>query len=198
MQNFELKEIFDNIIVPESERILNENPGLLLVDNAFDLFSFEYDVLHEYYSKKYMHPNSDGLDIHKEISTIIIALLKIKIIKTTSKDYYGTNEIKHAFNETLAFRVGCGILKTIIVCDYADDKKLSYEEKEFSINEIENGGLLLPKTTYQKYEQNTITEFYYTSREGSFNFLGIADKFFWIGYFNKRLVKEKYTQKNNS
>lgn len=194
MQNSELKEIFNNIIIPEAKQILTENYGLLFIDNAFELFLFEYRALHEYYLKKYMNPNSKGLDSHKEISTILISLLKVKPLKTVHSDYYATNSARHAFNETLAFRVGCDILKTIIKCDYEQNKELSDEERVFCINEIENSGLVLPKTTYQNYAQNSITEFYYTSREGSYNFLGLSDKFFWIEYFNKRKIKAKYLE----
>jgi len=192
MTDSELREIYNSIILPEAESILNENSGLLLVNNAFELLSFEYAALHDYYSKKYMHPNSDGLDTHKEISTILISLLKVKILKTISSDYYGENSSKHAFNETLAFRTGCGILNSIIKCDYEENKELSKEEINYSLKELDDKGLRLPKTTYQKYDQNTITEFYYTSREGSYNFLALADKFFWIEYFNKKIIKDGY------
>ena len=191
MQSSELRDIYDNIIVKEAENILNKNSGLYLVKNAFELFASEYDILHQYYSKKYMHPNSDGLDTHKEISTILISLLKVKILKTLDSAYYESTSHKHAFNEALAFRVGCGILKTAIVGDYQSNDNLSDEEKKFSIMEIENQ-LSLPHTAYQTYHLNVITEFYYTSREGSYNFLGLSDKWFWIEYFNKRLIKEKY------
>ena len=195
MQNSELKDIFDNIIMPEAEMILRKNSGLLLVSNAFELFSSEYEALHSYYLKKYMHHDSDGLDTHKEIATIIIALLKVKIIKTIDGCYYESSGHKHAFNETLAFLVGCGILQSAIVCDYDANEEMSAEEKDFSQREIKKI-LLVPKTSYQNYQLNVITEFYYTSREGSYNFLGLADKFFWIEYFNKRKIKEKYTETN--
>lgn len=195
MQNSELKEIFDKIILPEAQRILNEHSGLFLITEAYELFSFEYCALHKYYSQKYMHPNSNGLDTHKEISTIIIALLKTKIIKTVDPSYYESVMFsKHAFNEELAFCVGCHIIKSVMSCDYqSEDNDLSEDERNFSCNEIKRN-LLLPKTTYQDYKTNVITEFYYTSREGSFNFLGLADKFFWIEYFNKRKIKEKYNK----
>lgn len=75
-----LKEIFDCTIVPEVNEILDNNYGLFFVNNAFDLFYNEYITLHDYYSKKYMNKNSDGLDTHKEIATIVIALLKATII----------------------------------------------------------------------------------------------------------------------
>lgn len=191
MLNSELKDIFDNIVLKEAEDILIKNSGLFLVPNAFELFCSEYEILHKYYSKKYMHPNSKGLDTHKEISTIVIALLKVKILKTLDKTYYETSDHKYAFNERLAFYVGCGILKSAIICDYKQNNKLSPEEIDYSCKTIQEV-LLLPNTSYQNYKSNVITEFYYTSREGSYNFLGLADKFFWIEYFNKRITKQKY------
>lgn len=200
MQNSELREIFDKIVLVDATEILDKNPGLFLVNNAFELFLKEYNVLHNYFLNKYMSINSKGLDTHKEIATIIISLLKVKIIKTLDSAYYETPSIKYAFNEELAFRVGCDILKSAIVCDYEDNKKLSKEEVTFSVNEITKK-LLLPKTSYQSYMDNVITEFYYTSREGNFNFLATADKFFWIEYFNKRKIKENFKlqlRKNSS
>ena len=196
MKLSELNEIFEKIILPEAEGLLNQYSGLYLIENAFEVFSSEYSILHEYYLKKYMNPNSQGLDTHKEISTIVIALLKVKILKTLNEDYYKADNSKYAFNERLAFKVSCGILTTIISCDYEDDETLSPEEKTFSIKEFDNKGLLFPPTTYQEYVQNTITEFYYTSREGNYNFLGLADKIFWIEYFNKELIKGKYMDAN--
>lgn len=191
MKNSELKEIFNEIILVNATQIIDKNPGLFLVNNAFELFAQEYDVLHEYFSKKFMNIHSEGLDIHKEIATVIIALLKVKIIKTLDSAYYETPSVKYAFNEELAFRTGCDVLKTAIVCDYEENKKISSEEIAFSINKI-NSKFLLPKTSYQTYMDNVITEFYYTSREGNFNFLATADKFFWIEYFNKRQIKEQF------
>ncbi len=191
MKNSELKDIFDNIIIKEAEDILTKNSGLFLIPNAFELLCSEYEILHKYYSKKYMHPNSKGLDTHKEISTIVIALLKVKILKTVDSTYYETSDHKYAFNERLAFCVGCDILKSAIICDYIENDKLSSEEISYSCNAIQEE-LLLPKTSYQDYKSNVITEFYYTSREGSYNFLGLADKFFWIEYFNRRITKQKY------
>ena len=191
MQSSELKEIYNDIIVIEAERILNENMGLLLIPNAFELLWAEYIALHDYYAKKYMHPNSKGLDTHKEISTVVIALLKTKILKTVDVTYYDAATMRHAFNETLAFRVGCDILKSAIACDYQNNRSITSKEASFCIDKI-NQGISLPQTSYQSYQQTTIMEFYFTSREGSYNFLGLADKFFWIEYFNKRRIKQKY------
>ena len=144
-----------------------------------------------------MYINSDGLDVHKEIATIIIALLKVKIIKTLDSSYYDMPSIRFAFNEELAFRVGCDVLKTAILEGYKANEDLSEEEKEFSVREISNR-FLLPKTSYQSYFDNVITEFYFTSREGNFNCLATADKFFWIEQFNKRKIKEKYNKANKT
>lgn len=192
--NLDLTEIYNEIISVEAQKILDQNSGLLLVKNAFDLLKFEYQTLHDYYLKKYMHSHSDGLDIHKELATLVIAILKTKVIKTIDGAYYepfGELSIeKHAFNETLAFYVSCDFLKSIISTDYDKDKSLSQEEKEFSINAINK--FVVPFTTYQTYQKNIITEFYYTSREGNYNFLGLADKFFWLEYFNKRRIKQQY------
>lgn len=197
--NLNLKEIFDSIILKEAQRILDENSGLILVNNAFDLLHSEYQALHDYYLKKHMHSHSDGLDTHKELATIIIAILKVKMIKTIDGAYYESfGEIsieKHAFNETLAFYVSCDFLQTIISCDYDQNDKMSKEEKDFSKNAVKV--FSLPHTTYQSYKQNVITEFYYTSREGNYNFLGLADKFFWLEYFNKRRIKQEYEKIKN-
>ncbi|GEM_PF-3130867 len=196
MQNssLDLTEIYKEIISVEAQKILDENSGLLLVKNAFDLLNFEYQTLHDYYLKRYMHSHSDGLDVHKELATLIIAILKAKVIKTIDGAYYepfGSKSIeKHAFNEALAFHVSCDFLQSIISSDYAKDSSLSQEEKEFSMNAIKK--FFVPFTTYQSYEKNVITEFYYTSREGNYNFLGLAEKFFWLEYFNKRRIKQHY------
>lgn len=195
MQKSELKDIYTSIIVPETENILRTHLGLFFVDNAFELFFSEYNVLYEYYSKKYMHPNSSGLDYHKEIATIVIALLKVRLIKTMSSDYYVDAGIKHAFNETLAFNTGCDMLKSILVCNYRDDEEMDAKKRNFCADFFDQSGLVFPKTTYQNYYQNTITEFYYTSREGSFNFLSLSDKFFWIELFNKSYANQIYYKK---
>lgn len=197
MQNSELREIFDKIILVNATDILNKNSGLFLVNNAFELFSKEYHILHNYFFNKYMSINSKGLDTHKEIATIIISLLKVKVIKIFDSVYYESPSIKYAFNEELAFRVGCDVLKSSIVCDYEENTDISSEEIDFSVKEITNM-LLLPKTSYQSYMDNVITEFYYTSREGNFNFLATADKFFWLEYFNKRRIKEKFKNKKDN
>ncbi len=190
----DLADIYQNIIFPEIERILTHNTGLLLVEDAYEIFLAEYDALSAYYSKKYMNEDSQGFDTHKEISTIIISLLKCKLIKTVDGAYYKAAKVsKCAFNETLAFFVACGILQSCMACDYLDNKDLDKEEREFSSNEIKRR-LLLPKTSYQTYKQNLITEFYYTSREGSYNVLALADKFFWIELFNKSQMRKKYLE----
>lgn len=194
MRNTDLAEIYQNIVRPEAEKILSHNCGLFLVNDAYEIFLEEYNALHEYYTKKYMNSSSEGFDTHKEISTIIISLLKAKLIKTVDGAYYQAVRVsKCAFNEELAFFVGCGILQSCMACDYRDNEKLGEEERTFSLKEIQKI-LLLPKTSYQTYQENVITEFYYTSREGSYNVLGLADKFFWIEQFNKRHIKEKYSK----
>lgn len=129
MNSSNLKEIFDCTIAPEVNEILDNNYGLFFVNNAFDLFYNEYITLHDYYSKKYMNKNSDGLDTHKEIATIVIALLKAKLIKTLNSDYYGSECNRYSFNEQLAFKVSCDLLKSILVCDYKKMKILMQMKK---------------------------------------------------------------------
>lgn len=198
MNNTDLFDIYTNIIRKEADTILTENCGLFFLNDAYNVFSFEYKALHEYYSKKYMNPNSNGLDTHKEISTIVIALLKSKLIKTVDAAYYDCpGNSRFAFNERLAFRSGCGILKSCMVEDINTNNKMSDDEKAFCIKKLEEK-LCLPKTSYQSYEQNVITEFYYTSREGSYNILGLADKFFWIERFNKKLIRTQYLKSKNT
>lgn len=192
MNSSSLKEIFDCTIVPEVNEILDNNYGLFFMNNAFDLFYNEYITLHDYYSKKYMNKNSDGLDTHKEIATIVIALLKAKLIKTLNSDYYGSECNRYSFNEQLAFKVSCDLLKSILVCDYKKDENLDANEKEYSINSLDCNGILFPKVSYQSYDENTITEFYYTSREGNYNILCLADKYFWLEDFNKRYIHQSF------
>ena len=141
-----------------------------------------------------MSSSSDGMDSHKEISTIVISLLKTKPIKTVNSDYYEAETERHAFNETLAFRVGCGVLTSIMAVDYRTKKDGDKDYNSYCAESIKQR-IVFPDTTYQTYKQNVITEFYYTSREGSFNFLGISDKFFWIEYYNKHILSVRYKKK---
>ena len=196
MQNFELKDIYERIIEPEANILLIDNPGLFLLPTAFDVLFAEYSVLYNYYSQKFMSKESEGIDYHKEISLVVIALLKAKIIKTVDESYYYGLKERHAYNEELSFICGCKILQTIISENYNTDNTISNEEREFCKKEIQKT-LLLPKTTYASYQRNVITEFFFTSREGCFNFLALADKFFWIEYFNKRQIKERYKKKTS-
>lgn len=196
MQSSDFKEIYDGIICPEAVKILENNPGLYLIDNAYEVLQKEYSILYEYFTSKYMSTNSEGPDVHKEIAIIIISMLKAKVIKTLSSDYYKSTTLKFAFNEILAFSTGLGILSTAIIEDYKNNAKISQEEKDFSVNRIEKDGLLFPHTSYQSYYENVITEFYNTSREGCYNFLSMADKFFWIEYFNKRKIKQSFITKS--
>ena len=65
------------------------------------------------------------------------------------------NQQKIQITVRLAFHVGCGVLKTAIICDFEESTCINEDEKNFCADSI-SSILLLPKTSNQSYHDNVI------------------------------------------
>lgn len=184
MADEDIEKIWNSIIEDEIRAILDEYPNLYCpIDVVKKQLKEEFDDLLNHVNFKYMHQTSYIADRHKMAAILIVSILKVSPIKMLGQQYYDTTEF-FTFNAGLAVTAGCSLLFSYMKKNITSNDRLTEQEKNEELQKL-GKKLRFPKTNYEDYISNLKTEFCYTAYESNYNILGLADKLFWIEFYNK-------------
>lgn len=124
--------IWNDGIVPEAKRIVNENTGLLVFNEGAKIAIYNrYNELNRVCKINFMFDSMGLLDRHKVCAALIIAIVQVRpLVSHIVTDEYGNY---YAFNEKLAFIVALSVLAGYI--NKADNE---YTIDEFVFPELSN------------------------------------------------------------
>lgn len=132
MELYTFEKIWDEGIVPEAKRIVDENAGLLIFNEDSKIAVFNrYNEVNKICKLNFMFDSDGLLDRHKVCAALIIAIVQVRpLISNRIADNYGNY---YAFNEKLAFIIALSVLASYV--NKADNRN---KIEQFVFPEISN------------------------------------------------------------
>lgn len=194
----EFNNLWDKVICNQVNEIQVRFPDVYFLEDSKQGIFDTYNETIDYCKKHYMSDCKKRVDRHKISAAIVISVLKNEPIKYINQKYFSDSPTHWLFNEQLALTTGCSVLKTFILRRIKERRYEEYSSySEEKLKTVFENGIVFPKTYHGSYKDNLLFEFYCMKKEGNYNLLSLADKFFLLEHLTFKAKINKVKQNDD-
>ena len=176
MDKLSYYSIWEKVIQCVISNYQNRFAHISIKTNAKEIIFEYYSRLNQECKQYYMEDVNGKLDRHKVCACLMFAILQANVLHCEIAES-DTDERYLVLNEHLALTVGLSLLRAFIVADITNNDGLEHKQK---LIELLDNGIKLPKTNHGNYEENFISELYYTKKFYKYNVLSLSNTLYLL------------------